>query len=149
MIKRLEHTNLEVAKEIRAVFQASYKVEAALLRAVDFPPLKRPIERFLHSRTQFFGYLKEGTLAGVAEIELLPNTTSINSLVVHPDYFRQGIGKALMEYTLSHFTAPRFVVETGVENGPATTLYRKLGFTEVNQWDTDHGVRKVKFERVS
>ena len=148
MIRRLNHTNPHVAKDIRAIFQASYKIEAALLKAVDFPPLKRPLERFLSTPTQFFGYLREETLAGVIEIESLPNATSINSLVVHPDFFRQGIGKALMEYTLVHFRTPRFVVETGVDNGPATTLYRKLGFTEVRQWDTDHGVRKVQFELV-
>jgi predicted GNAT family N-acyltransferase len=39
-----------------------------------------------------------------------------------------------------------FVVETGLANEPASKLYRKFGFTEVKIWDTDHGIRKIKFE---
>jgi hypothetical protein len=33
-------------------------------------------------------------------------------------------------------------------NMPATKLYKKFNFIEVAQWDTDHGVRKIKFERI-
>ncbi|MEJ2584117.1 MAG: hypothetical protein P8Z38_03455 [Robiginitalea sp.] len=38
-------------------------------------------------------------------------------------------------------------METGLDNGPATALYRKFGFREILQYDTDHGVRKVRFEK--
>ena len=147
MIQPLDHQNPKVAAHIRGVFQASYRVEAALLGAVDFPPLKRPLEKFVEAPTRFYGFLREEVLAGVIEIELLPGVTDINSLVVHPSHFRQGIGKALMEFVLVHFQAPCVVVETGVDNLPAIALYRQLGFVEVRQWDTDHGVRKVKLER--
>jgi hypothetical protein len=40
MIERLQNNDLEVAEKIRSVFQLSYKVEAELLNAKDFPPLK-------------------------------------------------------------------------------------------------------------
>ena len=53
-----------------------------------------------------------------------------------------------MEFTLNRFDSRVFVVETGVKNIPATELYKKLGFTEVKQWDTDFGVRKVKFQKI-
>lgn len=147
MIERLQNTDIEVAEKIRSVFQSSYKVEAELLGAIDFPPLKRPLEKYVNSDTEFFGYLKDVELAGIVEIEHGDNLTDINSLVVHPRFFRQGIGRELVEFVFSTFDTDRYVVETGVDNGPATTLYKKLGFTEVLQWDTDHGVRKVKFER--
>ena len=147
MIEELQHRERAEAEKIRSVFQASYKVEAELLNATDFPPLKRPIEKYMDSHTQFFGYVKAGELAGVIELEHTDDFTDINSLVVHPQFFRQGIGKALMEVTLTTFQSALYVVETGLENGPATALYKQLGFKEVKQWDTDHGVRKVKFER--
>lgn len=35
----------------------------------------------------------------------------------------------------------------GVNNQPATELYKKLGFKEVKQRDTDFGIRKALFER--
>ena len=63
-----------------------------------------------------------------------------------PHFFRQGIGRQLMQHILQHFSSKVLTVETGLENIPATTLYKNFGFKEVRQCDTDHGVRKVRFE---
>lgn len=147
MIERLQNKDMEVSEKIRSVFQLSYKIEAELLNATDFPPLKRPLENYVNSETEFFGYFKENELAGVIEITHNDNHTHINSLVVSPDFFRQGIARKLMEFVFKTFDSKLFVVETGLENGPATKLYKKFDFKEVKQWDTDHGVRKIKFER--
>ncbi|WP_234423347.1 MULTISPECIES: GNAT family N-acetyltransferase [Aquimarina] len=147
MIERLQNNDIEVSKKIHSVFQVSYKVEAKLLNVTDFPPLKRSIENYVNSSTQFFGYFKDQELAGVIEIEHNNNFTDINSLVVDPKFFRQGIARKLMEFVFNTFDSDLFVVETGLENRPATKLYKNSGFKEVKQWDTDFGVRKIKFER--
>ena len=146
MIVRLHNSDTEVSKKIRSVFQLSYKIEAELLNAIDFPPLKRPLEKYMHTNTAFFGCMKGGELMGVIEIGHNNRCTNIHSLVVHPSFFRQGIAKQLMEFVLKTFDSNIFIVETGLENGPATKLYKKFNFKEVKQWDTDHGVRKIKFE---
>lgn len=146
MIKRLEHTDLEMAKKIRSIFQMSYKVEAKLLKAIDFPPLKRPLKDFTISKTTFYGYYMEEHLSGVIEISCHHEYTHINSLVVDPIFFRQGIASNLMEFVLKKLDSNLFVVETGLSNEPATRLYKNFGFKEVTQWDTDHGVRKIKLE---
>jgi len=147
MIEKLQNNKIEIAKKIRTVFQASYKVEAKLLNATNFPPLKRPLESYVKSDTEFFGYSKNKEIAGVIEIDHTNNFTLIRSLVVNPLFFRQGIAKQLMEFVLDTYDSNLFVVETGLDNGPATKLYEKFGFVEVKQWDTDHGVRKIKFEK--
>ena len=147
MIEKLQNNEIEISKRIRSVFQASYKVEAKLLNATDFPPLKRPLENYVKSNTFFFGYLKNEDIAGVIEIDHNNDHTLIRSLVVDPTFFRQGIAKKLMKFVLNTFDSKLFVVETGLENGPATKLYEQFGFIEVKQWDTNHGVRKIKFER--
>jgi len=147
MIERLQNNDIEVSKKIRSVFQLSYKIEAELLNATDFPPLKRPLINYVNSNTEFFGYLKDRELAGVIEIEHNSRFTDIHSLVVNPTFFRQGIARKLMEFVFNTFDSNLFVVETGLENGPATELYKKFGFKEVKQWNTDHGIRKIKFER--
>ena len=146
MIERLKNNDLEISKKIRSVFQLSYKVEANILNATDFPPLKRSLENYVNSNTAFFGYLKNQELAGVIEIEHNDNFTHINSLVVDPGFFKQGIARKLMEYVINTFDSKLFVVETGLENGPATELYKKFDFKEVKRWNTDHGIRKIKFE---
>ena len=147
MIEKLQNNEIEISKRIRTVFQASYKIEAKLLNATDFPPLKRPLENYLKSNTVFFGYLKNEGIAGVIEIDHNNDYTLIRSLVVDPTFFRQGIAKKLMKFVLDRFDSKLFVVETGLENGPATKLYETFGFIEVKQWVTNHGVRKIKFER--
>ena len=147
MIQKLDNKNRTISKKIRAVFQASYAIEAALLNAKDFPPLQRTLEEFLQSNTVFFGVLKNEEFAGIIEISEYHSHTHINSLVVAPKFFRQGIASKLMKFVIDKFDSKKFTVETGVFNTPACQLYKNFNFKEVLQWDTDHGVRKIKFER--
>ena len=146
MIKKLDHTNQAIATKMRIVFQESYAIEAKLLNAINFPPLQRPLESYIKSTTTFFGYHIKDKIVGIIEVSSNEKTTHINSLVVSPHFFRQGIGRDLMDYILQNFSSKVFTVETGLENIPASTLYKNFGFKEVRQWDTDHGVRKIRFE---
>jgi len=148
LISTLDHSNKVIAGKIREVFQESYAVEAKILKAVDFPPLKRSFEDFINSTNSFFGYTIEQKLAGITEIKDETEFVHIQSLVVKPDYFRQGIAQQLMDFVFKNYVTPKFMVETGIENTPAVHLYLKNGFTEIKQWDTDHGVRKVRFELI-
>ena len=146
MIQKLDHTNLAIATKMRVVFQESYAVEAKLLNAVNFPPLQRPLEGYTKSKTTFFGYHIKDEIVAIIEVSSKEQTTHINSLVVSPHYFRQGIGRQLMKYVLQDFSSKVFTVETGLKNIPASKLYTSFHFKEVKQWDTDHGVRKIRFK---
>ena len=148
MIRKLAHNKKEVAQEMQDLFRTSYAVEADLLGAKDFPPLKRKLESYMHSSNTFYGYFSAGVLAAATEIDASAETTHIQSLVVHPDYFRRGIGSSLVNFVFDSYPTQVFTVETGAANDPATELYRKHGFREILQYDTDHGVRKVRFEKV-
>ena len=147
MIEKLQHHTIEISNQIHSVFQLSYAVEAKLLDAIDFPPLKRPLESYQNSDTIFYGYLEGTELAGVIEINPTDKYIEIDSLVILPKFFRQGIAKKLLTFVFERFETTLFIVETGVNNKPATQLYKKLGFKETKQWDTDFGIRKVRFER--
>jgi ribosomal protein S18 acetylase RimI-like enzyme len=147
MIKKLQNTDIEVSKKIHSVFQASYAVEAQILKAIDFPPLKRPIENYRESKTDFLGFIKNEELAGVIEINHANDHTRIASLVIEPRFFRQGIAGQLIEFVFNAYDSDVFIVETGLDNGPAIGLYKKFGFIEVTQWDTDFGIRKIRLER--
>ena len=149
MIQKLDNKDRVISQKIRAVFQASYAVEAKLLNAKDFPPLQRTLENFLQSNTTFFGVLKNEDFAGVIEISEYHSHTHINSLVVEPKFFRRGIASKLMQYVIHKFDSKKIIVETGVLNTPACQLYKFFNFNEVEQWNTDHGVRKIRFERTN
>jgi len=148
MIVNLDHTSIEVSKKIHSIFQVSYAVEAELLQAIDFPPLKRSLDNFLNSNSNFYGIEVGKELAGVIEVKTEGEATHIQSLVVHPKFFRQGIAQNLIIFVFNNYDSNVFTVETGVDNAPAITLYKKFQFKEVKQWDTDHGVRKVRFEAI-
>ena len=147
MIVKLNNKKNKIAKEIRAIFQASYIVEANILKAVDFPPLKRTASQILNSNSEFYAYYLIKNIAGVIEIENHEDLTHIQSLVVYPKYFRNGIGSKLVQFILDNYKSKIFTVETGIENHPAIKLYKSFGFQEQEQWDTNHGVRKVRFEK--
>lgn len=149
MIKRLNNNNLEVADLIQNIFHHSYVVEAELLKVDDFPPLKRTLGSYQNSENLFFGYFKNEKLAGVIELELLENFIEINSLVVHPNFFRLGIAGALLDFVLDNYKFYSFKVETAAKNIPAVELYYKFEFKAIKYFETDCGIKKVAFERFS
>lgn len=145
MIRTLNHKNQQVAHAIRSVFQASYAIEAKLLNATDFPPLKRTVKEFLDSKNAFYGFYKEKKLAAVVEVKAEENNTHIQSLVVHPNFFRQGIGSTLVQFVLDTYTTKTITVETGLANEPAKDLYYGFHFGKVREYDTEQGIRKIAF----
>ena len=147
MIVKIDNKRNEIAVEIRRIFQASYVIEAKMLKVIDFPPLKRTISQFIDSKSKFYAYYIKQNIAGLIEISSNKSITHIQSLVVYPKYFRQGIGKALVMFVLDTYASAVFTVETGIDNHPAINLYVSLGFVEQDQWDTNHGVRKVRFKK--
>ena len=147
MIIKINNKENKIAEEIRAIFQVSYTLEAKMLKAVDFPPLKRTVSQFLKSDSEFYAYYLTKNIAGVIEIENDEDLTHIQSLVVYPKYFRNGIGRKLVQFILDAYKSKIFTVETGVDNHPAIKLYKGFGFQEQDQWDTNHRVRKVRFEK--
>ena len=147
MIIKVNNKETKIAEEFRAIFQVSYAVEAEILKAVDFPPLKRTVSQFLNSNSEFYAYYLIENISGVIEIENNEDLTHIQSLVVYPKYFRNGIGEKLVQFILDTYKSKIFTVETGIDNHPAIKLYKSFGFQEQKQWDTNHGVRKVRFEK--
>ncbi len=72
----------------------------------------------------------------------------IHRLVVHPDHFRKGIARALVEHIEGLAgTAARIVVSTGAKNVPAKHLYRSLGFKEVREAEVAPNLRITFFEK--
>ena len=147
MITNINNKKEDIAKEIRNIFQAAYTIEAELLDVIDFPPLARTISQFLISENKFYAYYLTHDIAGVIEIDNKIDFIHIQSLVVYPRYFRKGIARKLIQFILDTYESTIFTVETGIENHPAIRLYESFDFKEQYQWDTDHGVRKVRYEK--
>ncbi|MEQ9405789.1 MAG: N-acetyltransferase [Cyclobacteriaceae bacterium] len=143
-ITKLLHSNIEIATQIYHVFQVSYQVEADLVGTNNFPPLKRSVQDIIRSDTDFYGYLSEGVLSAVVELELKESHLHICSLVVHPDYFRRGIGRQLVYFALDSMNPETATVETASVNEPAISLYKRAGFSEERKYMTEVGIEKIR-----
>ena len=148
MILKIDNKKIEISKEIYSIFQASYKIEAELLQATDFPPLKRAVSEFSNSNNSFYAYYIDKDMSGVIEVENNSESTHIQSLVVYPKYFRQGIAKQLIQFVLDSYTSKLFTVETGLANQPAVKLYTSFDFEKIKQFNTNHGVRKIRLKKL-
>lgn len=146
-ITQLDDTRADVVHKMRNLFLKSYAVEAGWLQAADFPPLRRSLTDFVRTDTEFFGIWKDREIIAAIEVKVQAHSLNIDSLVVDPDHFRQGLGKMLVSFVLDEFDKDRYTVETGAANLPAIKLYEKLGFVETERWDTDSGIVKVKMEK--
>ncbi|ATD01564.1 GNAT family N-acetyltransferase [Pseudoalteromonas spongiae] len=143
MIAQLTHSNSDIASHIYAVFQTSYKIEAALIGTDNFPPLSRTPQDIANSNTLFYGFYEGDSLAGVIEITYQDNLLEIDSLTVAPEHFRKGIAGKLMEYVLNAFDFTKAIVETALVTAPAIRLYQKHGFNEFKRFTPSHGIKKV------
>ena len=143
MINELNHNNAEIAEKIYHVFQCAYTVEAELIGARHFPPLEILAEDIQKTNTQFFGYWEGKQLTAVVEITRHTHQLDIDSLVVDPDYFRQGRASHLLQFILNGFEWKTATVETALANKPALALYRKAGFSIQDEWNSSEGIRKV------
>ena len=146
MIALIEHKQQDKALDIRRVFQVSYKIEAELLGATNFPPLSRPIEDFYNCPNDFVGYYEEHQLVAVVEMKNEASSMHIQSLVVDPAYFRRGIARKLIEFVLEHYAITQFTVETGRDNGPARKLYEGFGFVLEKTYTAAENITKVRYQ---
>lgn len=136
-IVRLAAETKAISQKVYAVFQRAYQVEADLLNAEDFYPLRRTARDIQTTTAVFWGCWQDDVLAGVAETTAEGRQISIDSLVVDPAFFRQGIASALLRHVLDTVSWEEAVVQTAVLNRPAVTLYQKFGFVEAKRWEID------------
>lgn len=73
----------------------------------------------------------------------------ISRLIVHPQFFRRGIGYALVQHIInSGGKAVKYTVSTGAANDPAKSLYKKLGFVEIQDVEVEPNVILTFLEKL-
>ncbi|KMM39515.1 GNAT family N-acetyltransferase [Guptibacillus hwajinpoensis] len=139
MIKLLNHQNADTAKQILNVQLPAYRKEAEIINFDGIPQLSETVASIQMSDETFIGCYRDGEVAGVLSFEHIKGTIRICRLVVHPDYFRMGVAKEIMEYLLVT-NDKDFVVSTGADNVPAVKFYEKFGFQEAERSEPVKGV---------
>jgi ribosomal protein S18 acetylase RimI-like enzyme len=145
MIREIDIAVSEWAEAVLRLQLRSYAVEAKLIGFAHLPPLQDTVATLQQCGERFFGYMKREQLAGAISYERTEKTVQICRLMVDPDFFRQGLASALIEFVChKERDANEIVVTTGSANMPALRLYQRHGFREVEQMRMPEGVSLTK-----
>lgn len=145
MIQEIDIEADEWAEAVLLLQFRSYAVEARLIGFLDLPPLQDTVATLQQCGERFFGYMKREQLAGAISYERIEKTVQICRLMVDPDFFRQGIASALIEFVChKEQNASEIIVTTGSTNMPALRLYQRHGFREVEQMRMPEGIFLTK-----
>lgn len=148
MIKKIDITNLKLAKEVLSVQLPSYQVEAELIDFYDIPPLKDTVSTLRRCGETFYGCYVDGELGGVISIKVEEGLIDIHRLMVHPKHFRKGIARRLLEFVESNGDGDEtLIVSTGSKNAPAIYFYEKSGFVKTGEVKVMEGLSITSFEK--
>jgi putative acetyltransferase len=95
-------------------------------------------EHLEDGRGRFLVAREGGRAIGCGAIRLIdPSTAEAKRMYVEPDRRGRGVGSAVLaslEAAARELGVHRLVLETGVHQGTAISLYRRAGFTEIDCW---------------
>lgn len=131
MIKKIDITHPDIAKEVLDIQLPAYQIEAELIGFDEIPTLKDTVETLQQCGEIFYGYYIDGTLCGIISFVIASSVLDIHRLFVNPGHFRKGIAKQLLDHILSVETGfDTVVVKTGAKNIPALRFYNNNGFVQ-------------------
>lgn len=151
---RLARTNLgaidprndeAVARALLALQRAAYAVEAELLGDDRIPPLWESLDELRRAPLDWIGAFADGHLCGALGWSVQSDVIDIERVVVLPEAHRQGIGSALMRWTLALAGNRPTVVSTGRYNAPARALYERLDFEAVDELEVVPGLWVTRY----
>ena len=123
----IEPYSAQYWEEIQAAHDEARMQELSLAGLEEaFLPLAVAAKREDLFAYQIYVALEEGKAAGFVAF----TEDELAWLYVHPQFQKQGIGRALATFALEKMEPGPKAVEVLVGNEPARKLYRSLGFTE-------------------
>ncbi|KAE9627809.1 GNAT family N-acetyltransferase [Defluviitalea raffinosedens] len=131
MIKKIDITNPDIAKEVLSIQIPAYQIEAKLIGFDEIPNLKDTVDSLQQCGETFYGYYMNGNLCGIISFVIASFVLDIHRLFVDPKYFRKGIARQLLDHILyAEAGFDTVIVKTGNKNIPALRFYPKYGFDQ-------------------
>jgi len=138
----LDQAQRSVAEQIHAILMPAYEQEAALLGMPLPDPQAHTVEQLMADEDLYLGAFIGDQLVGALSMGVDRDVGEegrqqmlISSLVVHQDFQRRGLARALLMHVLNQADGALegsdttvFAVATGLANAPALALYQSLGF---------------------
>jgi len=99
------------------------------------------LRKEVEAGVQFFGWMEDERLLGVAGIQALEDTTLIRHAYVPPSFQRKGVGTRLLKYLMDLAGTDEVLVGTWADATWAVRFYQKHGFRLVSQREKDRLLR--------
>jgi ribosomal protein S18 acetylase RimI-like enzyme len=147
LIQILDNKNPQMAENILALQKASYQIEADLIGFPKLPPMLENLEDIINSQETYDGYFAEGVLAGILSYIIEGDVLDIYKVAVHPDFFKRGIARQLLQEIQQTEGIASITVSTGLKNIPAVNLYTSMGFCKVQEKEVVKDLTIVCFEK--
>ncbi|WP_281889639.1 GNAT family N-acetyltransferase [Paenibacillus sp. YYML68] len=147
-IERIDLYDIHKTLPLLELQQLAYRIEVERMRYTEPPPLLDSPLTLQQSGEAFLGYWDDERLVGAIAYRLSGRACTITRMMVHPDFFRQGIASRLLETIGSMLSSgDTLSVSTGAYNEPAVSLYRKHGFEPVEQQELAPGIFLTRFTK--
>jgi ribosomal protein S18 acetylase RimI-like enzyme len=147
VIARIEITLQPEAMCVLELQRVSYRIEADLIGS-SIPPLRETLEELQSSGEVFHGFFDDDRLLGFIAHKLEEHVLDIHRVAVHPDGFRRGIARQLLEFVFNlEPSATRAIVQTGSLNIPACKLYLSFGFEILERREVAPGLELTLFAK--
>ena len=143
----IDHRDRRVAGAVAALQRVSYRVEAELIGDDSIPPLHESVDAVAALELTLLAIEREGELVGVIGYVVTDGVLDIDRLAVHPQFFRCGLGRCLVDAVLERVPHERAVVSTGQGNHPARRLYERAGFVHRGDVTVTPTLVVSKYER--
>ncbi|MGE7883572.1 GNAT family N-acetyltransferase [Bacillus sp. NPDC094077] len=141
MVQKLIVNSYDTAMSILKIQIPAYEIEAKYINSTAIPRLYDTVADIQTCDEIFYGYFYENVLAGFISFKSNDDEVDIHRLVVSPDHFHKGIATKLLLHLFNMFSSSTtYIVQTGKENKPALSLYKKHGFIEVQDIILPDGV---------
>jgi ribosomal protein S18 acetylase RimI-like enzyme len=128
--------------------RVSYQIEADLIGSSLIPPLRETLPELQSCGEVFHGWFESSRLLGFISHKLKDHVLDIHRVAVHPDGFRRGIARQLLEFVLNlEPSATRAIVQTGSLNIPACKLYLSFGFEILERKEVAPGLELTLFSK--
>jgi len=117
--------------EILELQRLAFREETEHVGDMGIKPMSQTLEELREEagRSTVLKYVEEGRIVGSVRVEAVGEVAHVNRLVVRPDHWHRGIGKALMAEVERRFPrVRRFELFTRADHQRTRPFYRGLGY---------------------